>query len=75
MLACRRAGVKGPTLIRDESGAALDPQNARNYVAMLRRAAELVGASHVLFVSHSPEVQELADARIVVQDGEVTVAP
>lgn len=74
MLACRRAGVQGPTLIRDESGAALDPQNARNYVAMLRRAAELVGASHVLFVSHSPEVQELADARIVVKDGTVEVA-
>ncbi|HMI85962.1 MAG TPA: AAA family ATPase, partial [Polyangiaceae bacterium] len=74
MLACRRSGVQGPTLIRDESGAALDPANARNYVAMLRRAAELVGASHVLFVSHSLEVQELADARIEIKDGEVTVA-
>lgn len=75
MLACRRSGVKGATLVRDESGAALDPQNARNYVAMLRRAAELVGASHVLFVSHSPDVVDLADARIEIKDGEVTVAP
>lgn len=66
MLACRRAGVEGPTLVRDESGAALDPANARAYVAMLRRAADIVGARHVLFVSHSPEVQELADARIEV---------
>jgi exonuclease SbcC len=74
MLACRRSGVEGCTLIRDESAAALDPANARSYVAMLRRAAELVGASKVLFVSHSLEVQELADARIVVKDGEVTVA-
>lgn len=64
MLACRRAGLEGVTLVRDETGAALDPENARAYVAMLRRSAELVKAEHVLFVSHSPEVQDLADARI-----------
>jgi len=29
IVACRRAGVRGATLVRDESGAALDPQNAR----------------------------------------------
>jgi ABC-type thiamine transport system ATPase subunit len=67
MLACRRAGLERPTLVRDESGAALDPENARVYVAMLRRAAELVGADKVLFVSHDPEVQALADARIEVR--------
>jgi len=66
MLACRRAGLDGVTLVRDESGAALDPANARAYVAMLRRAAQLVGARNVLFVSHSPEVVELADARIAL---------
>ena len=60
--------------MRDETGAALDPINARAYVAMLRRAAEIVGASHVLFVSHNPDVQELADARIVVADGSARVA-
>ena len=74
MLACRRAGVDGPTLVRDESGAALDPANARGYVSMLRRAAQVIGASHVLFVSHSKEVQELADARIDIANGQVTVA-
>lgn len=74
LLACRRAGVDHPTLVRDETGAALDPANARAYVAMLRRAADIVDASHVLFVSHSPEVQDLADARIVVRDGKVEVA-
>jgi exonuclease SbcC len=66
MLGCRRSGLEGVTLVRDESGAALDPENARAYVAMLRRAAQIVRARHVLFVSHSPEVQELADARILV---------
>lgn len=71
MLACRRSGVQGASLIRDESGAALDPVNGRRYVSMLRRAAELVGASKVLFVSHSAELAEMADARIEVRDGHV----
>lgn len=74
MLASRRAGLQGVTLVRDESGAALDPTNARSYVAMLRRAADLVGASRVLLVSHSPEVIDLCDARIVVANGKVEVS-
>ena len=74
MLACRRSGVVGATLVRDETGAALDPENAKSYVSMLRRAAEIVGANQVLFVSHNPDVQELADARIVVADGKLRVA-
>ncbi len=74
MLACRKSGVVGATLIRDESGAALDPANGRAYVAMLRKAAEIVGASRVLFVAHDVALQELADARIVVNEGRVSVS-
>lgn len=66
MLACRRAGIERPTLVRDESGAALDPAAGRHYVAMLRRAADIVGADRVLVVSHSQEVQELCDERIAI---------
>lgn len=73
MLAARRSGMEGVTLVRDESGAALDPERARSYVAMLRRAADLVGASRVLLVSHSPEVVELCDARIEIAGGKVEV--
>lgn len=65
-LACRRSGVDRPTLVRDESGAALDADKAVAYVAMLRRAAEMIGADRVLLVSHAPEVQGLCDARIGV---------
>jgi exonuclease SbcC len=64
MLACRHSGLTGVSLVRDESGSALAPENARAYVAMLRLAVERVGASRCLFVSHDPAVQELADARI-----------
>jgi len=73
MLACQRAGLSRPTLVRDESGAALDPGNGRAYIAMLRRAAELVDADKVLFVTHNPELQELADVRIEVADGSARV--
>lgn len=69
---CRRSGAERPTVVRDESGAALDPENARAYVAMLRRAAEMIDA-RVLLVSHSPEVQELADCTVIVRDGGVEV--
>ena len=65
-LACRRAGIQRPTLFRDESGAALDQENSRVYVAMLRRAALAIGADRVLLVSHSKEVQAMCDARIEV---------
>ncbi len=66
MLACRRAGLEGVTLVRDESGAALDPVNAAVYIGMLRRAAAVVRADKVLFVSHSPDVIDMADSRVEV---------
>jgi exonuclease SbcC len=72
-IACRHAGLQGCTLVRDETGAALDAQNGRAYIAMLRRAVDLIGADKCLFVSHVPELQELADARLVVADGKVEV--
>lgn len=74
MLACRRSGLEGVTLVRDESGAALDPERAHAWVSMLRRAAEIVGASRVLLVAHNPEVVELCDSRLVIRDGRVEVA-
>ncbi|AKF08850.1 Methyltransferase type 11 [Sandaracinus amylolyticus] len=75
MLAARKSGFEGVTLVRDESGAALDPDRSRSYVAMLRRAADQVGASRVLLVSHSPEVVDLCDARIEIAGGKVEVRP
>jgi exonuclease SbcC len=69
MLACRRSGEVGPTIVRDESGAALDPEKRPHYVAMLRRAADIVGASRVLIVSHSEDVVSLCDAVVEVGGG------
>lgn len=75
LFACRRLGVQGPTLVRDESGAALSPENGRRYIEMLRRAAATIGADRILYVSHTPELQALADGRIHVGDGTAKVVP
>ena len=73
VVATRRMGVDRPTLIRDESGAALDAEKTRAWVRMLRRAAEMTGADKVLVVSHNPEVREMADSVLWVADGHVEV--
>ena len=69
----RKSGIRWETLWRDETAGALDPENADRYVLMLRRARELGGFAQVIFVSHSPEVWEAADVRLVVAGGRVTV--
>ena len=73
MLGCRRAGMENPTLIRDERGAALAAENGPLYIAMLRRAAELVNADRVLFVSHDESLKALADCRLELANGKVQV--
>ena len=73
MLSCRANGIEKPTILLDEAGAALDPENGRAWIAMLRLAARQISASKVFYVSHSLEQQELADARLRVHDGGVHV--
>lgn len=68
-----RSGRRIQTLMRDEVGAALDRERSPAYVRMLRRAAAIGGFKHVLYVSHSEEALELADARLHVQGGKATV--
>jgi exonuclease SbcC len=72
-LAARRQGIEDVTLIRDETGAALDVDAARAYVAMLRRGAAAMGASRVFLVTHNPDIQAMADSRIVVGGGTASV--
>lgn len=74
MLSCTRSGMTDMTLVRDESGAALDPTHAPAYLAMLRRAADKIGASRVLLVSHSPEIQDCCDARVTIKDGALEIS-
>ncbi|MGH9821656.1 MAG: hypothetical protein ACREDR_00135, partial [Blastocatellia bacterium] len=59
------------TLFRDETAGALSPENAQAYIKMLRAAMQLGGYSNIIFVSHSPEVWQLADVRLMVDNGTV----
>lgn len=65
----RKSNVSWRTLFRDETAGALSQGNAQAYIEMLRKALQIGNFHHVLFVSHSPEVWERADARIVVAGG------
>ncbi len=73
VVSMRRAGAVRPTLVRDETGAALRGPRIAQYVLMLRRAGEILGADKILFVPNVEEAAALADARIVVADGKVSV--
>lgn len=68
-----RSGRKTYFLLRDEVSAPLDIDNAPAYVKMLRRAAEIGGFKHVLFVTHQPACWQLADARIEVSNGAINI--
>jgi len=72
-LLCRSYGIERPTIARDETAGALDTENGEAYVKMLRRAAEMLDADKILFVSHSPPMQDAADARIVINNGTIEV--
>lgn len=69
----QRADLPIQTLWRDETGAALDPEHAIRYVAMLRKVAALGGYHRVFFISHNPEASALADAQIQIGGGQATI--
>ncbi|MNX60572.1 chromosome segregation protein [compost metagenome] len=69
----RKSGQRFETLFRDETAGALDPQNAERYMQMLRRALELGGFHQLVFIAHSQDLWEQADARVFVKGGKVLV--
>lgn len=72
VVACRRAGLTSPTLVRDESSAALDPLKERAWIAMLRRTAAILKSPRVFVITHSPGVMALCDSTVEVRDGKIT---
>lgn len=71
----RRSRIPVQTIMRDEAAAALDVLDglAMGYVQMLRRVADYGRFANVFFISHQPECLKLADTRLWVRDGAVTV--
>ena len=60
------SGRRYECLFSDESDGALDAEKKRQFARVKRWALDRVGAERELFISHSAEVQECADAQIAV---------
>lgn len=70
VMACERAGIKGPTIFIDEAAGPLDPVNAPRCASVLRHFAQRL-ESQVVFVAQQPEIQALADNRLCIKDGQI----
>lgn len=55
-------------LFADESDGALDTEKKRQFASMKRRVLEVGGYRREIYISHSAEVQEAADAVIDMED-------
>ena len=71
--AASRSGTRIETLLRDETGSALDRDRGPAYARMLRKAAALGGFHQVLYVSHQGAAIEQADAVVEVGEGRVRI--
>jgi exonuclease SbcC len=70
---CRRSSIPMLDLWRDECSGALDVDHAPLYVEMLRKAIDIGGFNRVYFIAHQPELWEMADARLRINNGVVSV--
>jgi exonuclease SbcC len=59
-----KSGKKYLTLFTDEKDGALDHQKKKEFIAMKRKVLDLGGYDLELFISQSPEIQEVADRTI-----------
>lgn len=61
-----RSGNGYATLFTDEADGALDPERKRQFMRMKRTVLDQGGFEREFFISHTPELLEMADARIDV---------
>ena len=66
-------GIPQETLFRDETVGALDAKNAKEYIRMLRHAMSLGGFHQIIFICHTPQIWELADRILCLQNGQVVI--
>ncbi|MCR4314534.1 MAG: AAA family ATPase [Candidatus Uhrbacteria bacterium] len=60
----RRSGRRYQALFTDEKDGALDFKRKKEFIAMKKRVLDLGGYEMEFFISHSPDVQDVADSRI-----------
>lgn len=73
VIACRQWGIEAPTIFCDEADAMTDDDQAHALFAMMRLAADIIGASRVIYITHNEAVKALADTRLHVENGTITV--
>lgn len=61
------------TLFNDERDGQLDEERRREFYAIKRKALELGDHVQEVFITHSSELAEMADARIIFGDGQIRV--
>lgn len=59
------------TIWRDEADGGLQFDAGPRYVQMLRKLQQLSGADQVVFITHRPDIADLADTIVTVADGQV----
>lgn len=62
------SGRKYGCQFADESDGALDPERKQQYMEMKRKAMEMGGYEKEIFISHTPELWEMADVVIDMAD-------
>ncbi|OIO56462.1 MAG: hypothetical protein COX57_02255 [Alphaproteobacteria bacterium CG_4_10_14_0_2_um_filter_63_37] len=56
------------TLFTDEADGALDPARKRHFMTLKRAMIDIGGFNREIFISHTPELQDMADATIRVEE-------
>ena len=69
----RNTGVDLGLLVSDEKDGALDSEKKLEYIAMKRKVLELGGDRQEIFISHTKDVWELADAVIEVSEAGIAL--
>lgn len=64
----QQSGRQYECLFADESDGALDPERKTHFMRMKRKVLEIGGYTSELFISHTPELWEMADSQINLGD-------
>jgi len=68
------SGKRYKTIFTDEKDGALDTEKKVEYFAMKRKVLEIGGYNREFCITQTPELKELADARIILAEGKVIIS-
>jgi DNA repair exonuclease SbcCD ATPase subunit len=68
IIRAQNTGTKFTTAFFDEADGALDPEARERYFRMLEAAHAESGRRHTIVITHSREIQEMIEQRIVMDE-------